>query len=158
SAAEVLVLPGEPNVRIAFSRDGRLLAVGSLHGVEILLWDLRAGKEVRRLKGFDTGVTSLAFSPDGRLLASGLSDPSLLVWAVPGAKGNSPILDRAATARAWADLGSDARTAFTARGKLAGSPEQAVALFKERLAPVRAADPALLRRLLADLDSDDYKT
>jgi RNA polymerase sigma factor (sigma-70 family) len=157
SAGEVLALPGEPNVRVAFSSDRRLLALGGHEG-GILLWDLRAGKAVRRFKGFDAGVTSLAFSPDGRLLVSGLSDTSLLVWAVPSAKGDSAILDRAATARAWADLGRDARTAFAARGKMAGSPEQAVALCKERLAPVRAADPALLRRLLADLDSDDYKT
>jgi RNA polymerase sigma factor (sigma-70 family) len=57
--------------RAAFSLDGRLLATIAPEG-EILLWDLTIGKELHRFKGFDSSVTSLAFSPDSRRLVSGL--------------------------------------------------------------------------------------
>jgi HEAT repeat protein len=39
---------------------------------------------------------------------------------------------------------------------LAGSPEKAVPLLKERLKPARLADPRRLRRLLADLGSERF--
>ncbi|MEW6505560.1 MAG: hypothetical protein AB1457_16500, partial [Chloroflexota bacterium] len=35
------------------------------------LWDVTSGAEVRRLAGHEDSVGSVAFSPDGRLLASG---------------------------------------------------------------------------------------
>jgi hypothetical protein len=60
-------------------------------------------------------------------------------------------------AKAWADLaGADAARAFRARGALASSPEEAVALLKGRLRPARAADAQRLRRLLADLESEQF--
>jgi WD40 repeat protein len=68
---------------IAFSPDGRLLASGAglvdyrqwrgdEHAVDrtIKLWDVASGREVRTLTGSAGEVVSLAFSPDGRWLAS----------------------------------------------------------------------------------------
>jgi RNA polymerase sigma factor (sigma-70 family) len=154
TAGEILAFSVSKNVRIAFSSNGCLMALSAAGG-EILVWDLRRGKEHVRFKGFDADVTSLAFSPDGRRLISGLSDTTLLVWHVPPAVKAAP-LDAASAGRARADLAADARKAFAARGMLAGSPEQAVALLKERLKPVAPADPAELRRLIAPLDSDRF--
>jgi RNA polymerase sigma factor (sigma-70 family) len=156
TAGEVLRLPGGPNMRVAFSREGRLLAVGGQDG-EVLLWDLRRGKEIRRFKGFGAEVSCLAFSPDGSLLISGLSDTSLLAWGVPG-RGKPDRPTRLEADRAWEDLGGAAAKAFAARAALVRSPEQAVALCRAELKPVRAAEPKRLLRLTADLDSDEFAT
>ncbi|MGH7171011.1 MAG: hypothetical protein ACRELG_12095, partial [Gemmataceae bacterium] len=160
TASELLAMPIPTNsgfMKAAFSPDCRLLAL-SAPSTEILLWDVRRGKELRRFKGFDAQVTSLAFSPDGRRLVSGLSDSSLLVWdvgAIPAAPVDKLGVERAA--KAWADLaGKDAPRAFRARGILASAPEEAMPLLSKHLHPARPADPQRLRQLLADLESEQF--
>ncbi len=157
SASEVLALPLEDPRQTAFSPDGRMLAL-TAPGGDLILWDLRRGKELHRFKGFDAQVTSLAFSPDGRRLVSGLSDSTLLVWDV-GTPPTATVekLGAVVAAKAWADLaGVDAKRAFRARWSLASAPEEAVSFLKEHLHPAKAADPQQLRRLLADLDSAQF--
>jgi WD40 repeat protein len=67
---------------LALAPDGRLLlgASGERRGKfgafgagyrTIHVWDIHAGKEVRRLDGFEDDVRALAFSPDGTLFISG---------------------------------------------------------------------------------------
>lgn len=75
---------------IAFSPDGKTLAVGSgepSRGGDITLWDVASGKLVRSLhdRHSDT-VLSLDFSPDGRLIASGGADKQLRVSEVASGK------------------------------------------------------------------------
>src|SRR5262249_22063896 len=73
---------GERHPRcLALSPNGRLAAVAAYHGfhpgVPSRLYDLERGKELFALDGHKGIVVSLAFSPDGKVLASGGSDQSV---------------------------------------------------------------------------------
>jgi WD40 repeat protein len=92
TGAELLSLAATaPVLGVAFSPDGRLLAAGtgdySNPGDpppppgEVKVWDAATGAEVFTLSGHPHLVRCVAFSPDGRLLASGSSD-SVKIWDV----------------------------------------------------------------------------
>jgi len=75
---------------IRFSPDGRLLATSTLHSSQIKLWDTATGLELRTLVGSSgagmggelSGISAVAFSRDGRLLAAGSRDNTVVVWEV----------------------------------------------------------------------------
>jgi WD40 repeat protein len=83
-----------------FSPDGRVLATLSEGSTEfwrgktrialtdwsVRLWDVATGQEKHVLKGHTDRVTTLDFSPDGRLLASGSWDHSVRIWDVATGK------------------------------------------------------------------------
>ena len=66
---------------VTFSRDGRLLASGFLHG-GIQVWDVASGLQVHSFLGHLASVNSVAFSPDGLWLASGSRDRLIKLWDV----------------------------------------------------------------------------
>ncbi|MCM3905396.1 MAG: caspase family protein [Pyrinomonadaceae bacterium] len=47
---------------------------------QVRLWDVASGSQIGDLKGHGKGVTEVAFSRDGRLLASGSSDNTIRIW------------------------------------------------------------------------------
>src|SRR5262249_29875403 len=77
-------------VNVAFSPDGNAIAstIYSLGGSGVLkLWEASTGKLKATLQGHQLGVGALAFSPDGKALASGGEDRTVKVWDV--AKGET---------------------------------------------------------------------
>jgi WD40 repeat protein len=66
----------------AFSNDGRHVAIGEVSGnpEDITLLDSETGEVRSRLSGHNTGVQALAFSPDGRTLATASLDRSIKLW------------------------------------------------------------------------------
>ena len=72
-----------------FSPDGKLLAVSDgesdlphykLLPTAIILWDVATREEVRWLRGHTNSIWALAFSPDGKTLASGSADQTVKFW------------------------------------------------------------------------------
>lgn len=71
--------------RMELSKDGCLLAV--THGFQdyeniISLWDVTTGHEIGTFNGHKQGIWSLAFSPDGKTLASSGSERNIRLWNI----------------------------------------------------------------------------
>jgi RNA polymerase sigma factor (sigma-70 family) len=144
----------------AFSADGRMLATGS-RDKTIRLWEIATGRERRCLQGHKSLIWALSFSPDGRLLASASFDSTGLIWDLTGRFRADGFQLRRLSAeelnRSWADLAHpDAARAYQSILALTGSPKEAIALLKDRLPPLTAAEPKRVAPLLATLDSAQF--
>jgi RNA polymerase sigma factor (sigma-70 family) len=73
---------------IGYSRDGRFLAAaGVVHNAEesqgvVILWEAASGKLLWQIRGHTSDILqgALAFSPDGKLLATGSADKTVKLW------------------------------------------------------------------------------
>jgi WD40 repeat protein len=79
---------------VAYSPDGRILATGSAAAVsreekapgQLRLWDVATGRELAVLTGHTDAVRCVAYSPDGKTLASGSADGGIKLWDVGSRK------------------------------------------------------------------------
>jgi WD40 repeat protein len=134
---------------MALSPDGKMLAVSQgkyNEAGKVQLWDLTPGRPLLTFVGHESFIDSLAFSPDGKTLASGSGDTTILLWNVGRARLES----------LWEKLttGIDENARLLAR---AGAPEKAVPALRERLLQ-RATMEKRINLYLGELDADDFET
>ena len=123
------------------------------------LVDLHSGAELRSFEGHAFYIQCLAFSADGKHLATGSSDSTVLVWDLANLakKISDGKLAERELLQHWETLASaDAAKAFQSVRRLAESGSQAVRFFNGRLSPARDLVPVNIPRLLADLNSDNF--
>jgi WD40 repeat protein len=144
--------------RVALAANGRILAAADSTGV--VVYDLAACRQIVRHEAHDIApgkngmsfASSMAVAPDGRSVATGHPDGTILIWGVgPLARFAEP------TDASWDDLASDdPAKAVATVWLLADHPDRAVTLLSGRLKPVEPADPVLLKSLLADLSGSTF--
>jgi RNA polymerase sigma factor (sigma-70 family) len=135
---------------VTFSPDGLFVATGVREG-NVQMWDPRSGEKVWD-RGKHTGyVYTVGFGRDSRTLISGANDGVGYYWDLrPKQK---PTMESAAQ---WTALGTDGSTAYQAMWALTDSPKETLALFRDKFRPEAAADPASVRKLITNLDSDKF--
>ena len=74
-----------PANAIAFSPDGKLAAIASADKT-VRIFDIDAGRDLRRCIGHTASVWAVAFSPDGTQVLSGSKDGTVRLWEVESAR------------------------------------------------------------------------
>lgn len=141
----------------AFHPNNRLLLTND-DGLD--LYDLLTGKllSVRRMPNdvMSRAICS-TFTRDGRRLATGMPDGTILLWDVPLPSSKPQRLEAKGLDALWNDLAdADAAKAWRAVWRLADAPHDALTLLRRRVKPSPTAAADLKRKLLADLDSDSF--
>jgi hypothetical protein len=171
TGAAVAVLKGHTLsvLDLMFSPDGRTLASvsgvwggdqpGKITAGEVILWDIAARKEFARLAGHSDRVFGVAFSADGKLLATASWDKTVKVWRGLQLRNKSLPLSVQALRKLWDEMAStDFVQAGDAVEVLASAPHQAIPFLVERLRQVRPADSEKrIATLITQLDSNTFK-
>jgi WD40 repeat protein len=145
-----------------FSPDGRMVAAEAEEGV-VDVWETNTSRRRRRFVGHRSYQTTLAFSPNGRRLATGNRDATILIWDVFGTSADSNmgtgLLAEAELDALWARLGeADAERACLAMGRLMRRPDEAGPYLKRRLLDRKSPDTVRIKACIVRLDGDAFDT
>src|SRR5262245_55774419 len=147
---------------LAMSFDRRFIALARRDYGDIEIWDTASATRRGISSGHEGAVTDLAFSRDGRFLASASDDTTVLVWDLNRPLHAAEFDDNLAESEleaSWRALGEpEATQADTAIWRLVKAKAQSIPFVKLRLEPQQGPDPKRVQQLLDDLDSNDFKT
>jgi WD40 repeat protein len=150
---------------VAFTPDGQRVVTAGRDALK--LWDLASGSVVARRAApgrfwgsFGPSFASaLAVAPNGRSVATGHADTTILVWDLSPPTARTPAMLLTATQldALWTDLSSDdASRAVAAHARLMEAPEETTKLLRDRLHPAKPQPANELHRFIADLNAAEF--
>ncbi len=132
----------------------------------IMLRDLASAQENRKdddktlrpITGHLSRITCLAFSPDGKFLATGGVDQVVYIWRVEHFfKPATEPLFKGEVAELWSHLADgDPGKAYRAIAQLERQPKETVALLRKHLPPAAVAEAKVIDKHLRDLASGNF--
>ncbi len=150
--------------RVCFHPDNGFVAVNEADGIRV--WDVRSGKVAVHLKKqevvpgsepIDRYGNCLAFAPDGRRLATGHADSTMMLWDVPPPASKHEPLAAKELESLWTDLAdADAAKAWQAVWRLSDAPNEVLPLLRDRLHAIRTISVDAMQKLAADLDAESF--
>jgi hypothetical protein len=132
----------------------RYVAAGGTNYGVLALLDATSGTPQKNLRGHKGVITSLAFTRDGKYLASSDSDGVAIVWPMDlmPKPARSPDLGKA-----WEALViDDPRGTYIYVCQLVDARDQAVQFLHDKIKPDIKVDQAEFKQILEELDSDTY--
>lgn len=165
--------PGE-TVAVAVSPCGRFLATAGHEddtrmwprGRSVLrpgdrfvrVWNLFTGEEVAAFEGHRGPVNCVAWSADGKMLASGSDDATVLVWDTSKLVFKLPQSPKPDKPAVWWDrLDGTAKVAADATLEMLAHPADAVAVLGPRLLATPKADEKVIAEQIKDVIEGDFQ-
>jgi RNA polymerase sigma factor (sigma-70 family) len=148
--------------QVAIHPNNRYVITNDYDGIQ--LWDAITGKVVaarqmhERVHSSTTSgsfASCLDFTADGRRLATGHPDGTVLLWDLPLPASTPQPLTAKELETLWTDLG-DADAAKAWQPIWRSTDNSAVPLVRERLKPVLPVPADKVRPLLADLEDESF--
>jgi WD40 repeat protein len=147
---------------LALSPDARFIAVAPIESPTVEIWEVASGAKRGELVGHAGTVADIAFSPDGKQLASSSEDTTILIWDLHRPLQPAKLKDRLTGDELAAHLKTlfqpDAAKADVAIWSLIHAAKDSVPFLKTQLRPAPRPDGKHVERLLKALESGDFRT